>query len=250
MKTLTIASLCLASAASAAAVATGVAASGATPLTASAPHHAAPAAVDPGAFATSKPNPYFPLEPGTVVRYRGVDEGKHLTERLTITHDTKMIQGVRTRVVHDVVHRADGSVAERTRDWYAADQDGNVWYFGENTATYDEHGHVDSREGSWRAGRDGARAGIIMPAHPHPTDAYRQEFLRGHAEDQAWIVQNDATVRTAHHRYTSVVRSFEWSRLEKSVVSVKFYAQGVGIVTEQDLTGGSEKFEVVSVTHP
>ncbi|GCD88556.1 hypothetical protein [Nocardioides sp. LS1] len=254
MKTLTIASLCLASAASAAAVATGVAASGAAPVTAAAPHHvthhAAPAAVDPGAFATSKPNPYFPLKPGTVVRYRGVDEGHRLTERLTITHDTKMIQGVKTRVVHDVLRRADGSVAERTWDWYAADQDGNVWYFGENTATYDEHGNVDSREGSWRAGRDGARAGIIMPAHPRPTDAYRQEFLRGHAEDQAWVVQNDATVRVAGHRYTSVVRSFEWSRLEKGVVSVKYYAQGVGIVTEQDLAGGSEKFEAVSVTHP
>jgi hypothetical protein len=54
---------------------------------------------------------------------------------------------------------------------------------------------VKSREGSWLAGRDGGVAGIIMPAHPKPTDAYRQEFLTGHAEDQAWIVAEGMSTR-------------------------------------------------------
>ena len=40
----------------------------------------------------------------------------------------------------DMLRRLDGSVAEKTHDWYAADNDGNVWYFGEATATYDRHG--------------------------------------------------------------------------------------------------------------
>src|SRR5438093_1426721 len=80
---------------------------------------------------------------------------------------------------------------------------GGVWYLGEQTATYDRAGHIKSRAGSWEAGVSGAVAGLIMPASPRPTAAYRQEYWRGHAEDQAWIVQTGATVhtplRTFHH---------------------------------------------------
>ena len=113
-----------------------------------------------------------------------------------------------------------------------------------------KHGHVKSREGSWLAGRNGGRAGVIMPADPKPTDAYRQEFLHKHAEDQAWIVQNGATARVPAGTFTHVVRSYEWSRLEKSVISVKYYAPGVGIVRERDVTGGTEVFQLVGVTKP
>ena len=243
MKPITIASLCLAAVASAGAVATAVTAEGA-------PAHRASAGVQAAHFAHPKPNPYYPLVPGTVTRLRGTDSGEHLHERVTVTHRTRMIQGVRTRVVHDVLFRADGSVAEKTQDWYADDSGGNVWYFGEHTATYNRNGHVDSREGSWEAGVKGATPGVIMPASPKPTDAYRQEYWRGHAEDQAWIVQNHASVRTPHRVFHRVVRSFEWTRLEPNVVSVKFYARGVGIVVEKDVAGGSEEFRLVSVSRP
>jgi hypothetical protein len=209
----------------------------------------ADAAPAPSHFDHPQQNPYFPLVPGTVSRYRGSDDGVRYRERVVITHRTKRIQGVDTRVVSDVTHRADGSLAEKTRDWYAADDDGTVWYFGEATATYDRHGRVESRDGSWQAGEHGARAGIIMPADPRPTDAYRQEYERGDAEDQAWIVQNNATTSVPHGTFHRVVRSFEWSRLEKNVVSLKFYAPGLGIVRERDVAGGNERFVLVSVRH-
>lgn len=210
-----------------------------SPTVASLPH--------PVDFSAPKRNPYFPLKPGTVSRYRGTDEGERFRERLVVTHDTKMIEGVETTVVSDVTRRADGSLAEKTTDWYAADNDGNVWYYGERTATYDEQGHVESREGSWQAGHDAAQAGTIMPADPHPTDAYRQEFRRGHAEDQAWIVENHAAITTSYRHFDRVVRSFEWTRLEPKVVSLKLYAPGFGIVKEKDVAGGNEEFVLVSV---
>jgi hypothetical protein len=203
----------------------------------------------PARFNHPVANAYFPLEPGTVSRYRGTDEGERLHEKVVVTHRTKTIQGVRTTVVRDVLRRADGTLAEKTHDWYAADNDGNVWYFGENTATYDEQGHLESREGSWEAGVDGAVAGKIMPADPRPSTAYRQELYRKHAEDQAWIVQRNARAHVPYGRLDHVVRSFEWSRLEPHVLSVKLYAPGLGIVREKDLTGGSEVFELVSVSH-
>jgi hypothetical protein len=166
-----------------------------------------------------------------------------------VTGRTRVIEGVSTRVVRDVLRRSDGSLAEATSDWYAADNDGNVWYFGENTATYDRHGHVESREGSWQAGVDGAIAGLIMPAEPKATDAYRQEFWAGHAEDQAWIVGFKASVRVPMRRFHHVLRTFEWSRLEPGVISTKLYARGVGVVREHDVAGGGETFEVVAVHH-
>ena len=200
-------------------------------------------------FHNPRANPYFPLTPGTVSVYRGSEDGEHFRERVTITHRTKTILRVRTTVVLDVLRRADGSLAERTEDWYAADHRGNVWYFGESTATYDENGHLESREGSWQAGVDGAVAGLIMPADPEPTDAYRQEFYAGHAEDQAWIVQRNAVVTVPLGTFHRVVRSFEWTRLEPRVLSVKFYAAGLGIIREQDVAGGNERFDLVSVSH-
>jgi len=211
-------------------------------------HHAP--AINPADFNSPKANPYYPLRPGTVSRYRGSDGGKRFNEQVTITHQEKNIQGARATVVLDVLRRADGgTIAEKTHDYYAADSQGNVWYFGEATATYDRSGNVISREGSWQAGVDGASAGLIMPADPKPTDAYRQEFYAGHAEDQAWIVQRNATATVPYGTFDKVVRSFEWTRLETRVVSVKFYAPGLGIVREHDVAGGNELFELVSVTH-
>ena len=212
-------------------------------------HRTTARAVDPAGFDHPRANAYFPLVPGTVSRYRGSDEGERFRERVVVTHRTKLIEGVRTTVVRDVLRRADGSLAEKTRDWYAADNDGRVWYFGERTATYDRRGHVLSREGSWQAGVDGAVAGTIMPPDPRPTDAFRQEFYRRHAEDQAWIVQRNAVTTVPYGHLRHVVRSFEWSRLEPDVTSEKLYGRGLGIVRERDVAGGEERFVLVSVRH-
>ena len=204
--------------------------------------------LDPGDFDQPVANPYFPLVPGTVAFYRGSEDGERLFERLAITDRTRTIQGIDAVVVRDVL-RSGGIVRESTTDWYANDDAGNVWYFGERTATFDEHGHLESREGTWLAGVDGAVAGIIMPADPHPTDAYRQERYLGHAEDQAWIVQDGLRLRVAYGRVRHVVRSFEWTRLEPHVVSAKFYAKGLGIVREVDVAGGTEQLELVRIEH-
>ena len=63
---------------------------------------------------------------------------------------------------------------------------GNVWYLGEDTKEY-ENGKVVSTKGSWEAGVNGARGGLIMPAHPRPGMQYRQEYLAGEAEDKARV---------------------------------------------------------------
>jgi hypothetical protein len=88
-----------------------------------------------------------------------------------------------------------------------------------------------------------------MPAHPRPTDAFRQEFYQGHAEDQAWLVQRGFKTKVPYGMVKRSLRSLEWSRLEKRVVSMKIHGPGLGIVMEKNLSGGSEVFRLVSVHH-
>jgi hypothetical protein len=205
---------------------------------------------DPAHFAQPVGNAYFPLTPGLVTRLRGTDGAERFVEKVRVTHRTKLIAGVSAVVVRDVVRRADGTLAETTDDWYANDDQGNVWYLGEDTATYDEHGNLEDREGSWEAGVHGAEAGIIMPADPRPPTATRMEFSKGVAEDQAWVVQRLGQVNTPGGKFTDIVRTLEWSRLEPRVISQKFYAAGLGIVEERDLAAGDEHFWVVSSHQP
>ena len=206
------------------------------------------ASINPADFSSPVANPYFPLKPGTVFVYRGSEGRLRLVEHLRVTHATKRIEGVKTIVISDVLY-GNGRLNEATHDYYADDNTGSTWYFGEQTATYDKHGHVKSREGSWLAGRNGGEAGIIMAAHPKPTDAYRQEFHKGHAEDQAWIVANHEHARVPYGRVNDVVRSYEWTRLEPNVVSLKLYAPHLGIVMEKDVAGGQEFMQLVAVHH-
>ncbi len=203
---------------------------------------------DPANFTSPKANPYYPLVPGTTLVYRGSEDGDRLVEHLTVTDRTRTIAGVQTIVVSDILF-ANGRLQEKTTDWYQNDNAGSTWYFGEDTAVYNRYGQIVSTEGSWTAGVHGAIAGIIMPADPGPTDAYRQEYLRRHAEDQGWIVSNRERVTTPAGTFKNVVRSYEWTRLEPNVVSLKFYAPGFGIITERDVAGGTESLQLVAVHH-
>ena len=135
--------------------------------------------IEPADFTTKIDNEYFPLKPGTTFVYEGAAE----RGEMTVTHDTKKVMGVECVVVDDRAWE-DGKLIERTYDWFAQDKQGTVWYFGEDTKEY-ENGKVVSTKGSWEAGVDGAKPGIIMHADPKVGQSYRQEYYRarlGHGE--------------------------------------------------------------------
>ena len=133
--------------------------------------------IDPANFADKVTNPHFPLKPGTAFIYAGKRDGAPRRMEVTVTNETKVIMGVRCIVVRDVVTTST-ELVEKTTDWYAQDAEGNVWYFGEDTAEY-KHGKVTSTAGTWTAGVDGALPGIIMKASPKVGDGYRQEYRPG-----------------------------------------------------------------------
>jgi hypothetical protein len=199
-------------------------------------------------FVRTVDNPWFPLKPGTVLTYKGHDDGTPARDVLRVTHRTKRIQGIRATVILDRVYK-NGKLSERTHDYYAQDRTGNVWYLGEDTATLKPNGQIDSREGSFRAGHDGAQGGIFMPAHPRRGAHGWQEYYRGHAQDRYTILDTRTTVRTlaVSSRHAMLIR--ETTPLEPGVVDHKFYVRGIGTVREQTVKGGRERFELGSVHH-
>ena len=201
---------------------------------------------DPDDFVEGIDNPWLPLVPGTEWVYEtGGTEPETIT--VTVTEETRVVAGVTTTVVHDVVTDRDGDVVEDTYDWFAQDVDGNVWYFGEDTTEHDDRGRSD-RSGSWEAGVDGAEAGLAMPAEPRVGDGYRMEHLEGEAEDLARVVSVDEEVELAIGAYDGVLRTEDTTPLEPTLVEEKYYARGVGLLVEMTVAGGTERAELVEFT--
>ena len=198
-------------------------------------------AFDPANFSDPQPNPYFPLGPGTQTVFEG--ETEH--NEVTVTHDTKTIEGIQAVVVTDQVF-VDGQLTEDTLDWFAADNFGNVWYLGEQTAEY-ENGAVSSTAGSWEAGVDGALPGIIMLAQPQVDDIYRQEYLAGEAEDIAQVHLLDGTVTVPFAAFGQAVATDEWSLLEPGVTERKWYAPSVGFVYQETIEGGTGSLSLIAI---
>ncbi|HEY3217375.1 MAG TPA: hypothetical protein VGK93_12875 [Candidatus Eisenbacteria bacterium] len=201
---------------------------------------------EPDNFVKDVDNRYFPLRPGTTYTYRGVSKDGVELNTVEVTHNTKTILGVPTIVVHDAVYIEDGSLSEDTFDWYAQDRQGNVWYFGEDTKTYD-HGMLVTTEGSWEAGKNDAKAGIIMLADPHVGDTYQQEDSPGVVADMAKVVSLTETATVEAGTFRDCLETTEWTPIEPGNRSHKFYAPGVGTVLELSTRQGGERVELIGV---
>jgi hypothetical protein len=206
---------------------------------------AGPPKIDPANFVRNVDNRWFPLTPGTTYTYRGVKDGKRAKDVFAVTHETKKILGVTTTVIHDRLF-LDGKLAEDTIDWYAQNKQGDVVYFGESTKALDSKGRLTDTEGSWKAGVDGAQAGIFMPAKPKVGQTFQQEFYKGHAEDHFRILSKRARVKVPAVSSHRAMKTKEWTPLEPGVIDNKYYVRGVGTVREAAAKGGDEHLELVS----
>jgi hypothetical protein len=202
--------------------------------------------VDPRAIGGAvAPNPYFPLVAGN----RWVYEGGDATITVTVTDEIKRIQDIDCVTVTDV-ESEDGVVLEDTDDWFAQDVDGNVWYCGETSRNFDvfdndqpvEPELVDI-EGSWKSGRDGAEAGILIPASPEPGVVIRQEVSYGDAEDAIEIVSITASEDVPGGSCADdCLQTRDFTPLEPEAEESKYYAPGIGLILEVE---GDERVELV-----
>ncbi len=173
------------------------------------------------------PNPYLPIIPGRTLVYQGGDE----TVTVKVTGDVKLISGVPCAVISDIV-TVNGQVVEDTIDWFAQDLQGNVWYCGELARDF-EDGELVSLDGSFKAGVDGAKPGILMKAAPAVGDVYRLEFDLGNAEDAAEVLSLNGSASTPGARCSGTcVITEDFTPLSPGEVENKYYAPGVGMILE------------------
>jgi hypothetical protein len=194
------------------------------------------------------PNPYFPLRAGNKWEYHGKGE----LNTVEVLHETKLIEGVTCIVVRDQVFE-DGELVENTDDWFAQAKDRSTWYCGEEVKDYEtfEGDHprrpeLVSIDGSFKAGRNRDKPGIIFLGSPKPGDVYREEFSLGNAEDVTEVlsttyafgsnreldrlVPRELARRMCASRNCVVTKNF--SLLEPGVFARKYYAHGIGFFLE------------------
>jgi hypothetical protein len=192
----------------------------------------------------ANPNPLFPLVPGTTRIYKAGDQ----TITVKVTDKTREILGVTTMEVSDIVTE-NGEPVEDTRDWYAQDVYGNVWYFGEVAQNF-EDGVLTNLDGSWTAGVDQAKPGIVMEAAPQVGDVYRQEYLLGEAEDMGEVLDlygSETAPAASCSGNCVVIRDF--TPLEPDANEHKYYVPGIGNIVTVDVTTGDRE-ELVQLIQP
>jgi hypothetical protein len=180
-------------------------------------------------------NRFFPLVAGQQLVYEGRANqgGTAVPHRITftVTNMTKVINGVRTRVIWDQDFD-EGQLAESELAFFAQDKKGNVWSMGEYPEEY-ENGKFAGAPSVWIPGVSGAKAGVMMPGRPRlGTPRYVQgtapkiDFL-----DCAKVFQRNQRTCVPAKCYRHVLVTDENSPLDpESGHQRKDYAPGVGNV--------------------
>ena len=183
-----------------------------------------------GDMSSTGRNPYFILEPG----YKLVLEDKDTKLIITVLDETKMVDGVETRIAEER-ESENGRLVEVSRNYFAISKRTNsVFYFGEAVDMYDKAGKV-THGGSWLAGVDGARAGVMIPGVPLLGARYYQEVAPKVAMDRAEIVSLSETLTTSAGKYEKVMKTEETTPLEPDTTEYKYYAPGVGLIKDGSL---------------
>ncbi|MFZ2652668.1 MAG: hypothetical protein WA210_21410 [Burkholderiaceae bacterium] len=179
---------------------------------------------------TTGKNPYFVLEPG----HQLVLEGGGTKLEIIVLDRTKIVGGVETRVVEEREWK-NGQLYEVATNYFAfCAETQDVFYFGEDVDFY-ENGKVVKHDGTWHAGVNGNKAGLMMPGSPKLKMRYFQEVAPGVAMDRAEIQSLTETCKTPAGSFTGCMKVKEGSAIEILVTEYKYHAPGIGLVSDGDL---------------
>jgi hypothetical protein len=170
--------------------------------------------------------------------------------------------GVNCRLVVDIV-LVDDKPVEVTDDFYAQGigdtVTGDVYYCGETARNF-EDGYLVDLDGSFEAGRELAKSGILIKGHPVTGDAHRQEYLLGEAEDLIRYLageadptfmgegDDNATFPCDNAGEPRCVKTEEFNPKEPEAGEYKYYIDGVGLVLAVALEDGELNGEREEVT--
>lgn len=174
-------------------------------------------------------NPYFFLWPGYGLL---LQHGKD-TLTISVLDETKIVDGVKTRVIEERETK-DGQLVEVSRNYFAISKwTGDVYYFGEDVDIY-KNGKISGHKGSWLAGVNGAKFGLMMPGRPGVGDKYYQENAPRVAMDRAEIISCREDFATPKGAFERCLRVRETSALESGSED-KLYAPDVGLIKTGEL---------------
>lgn len=207
--------------------------------------------IDPNTIGdTNDPNPFFSLEPGHTHVLRAGEDFEE-TVVVTVTSESREILGQPCRVVVDAVVLVEEEEGEHsyepvevTDDWYAQTTNGDLYYCGELARNF-EDGILRDLDGSFEAGLDSAKAGLLIRAAPMVGDAHRQEFFLGEAEDIIEYVDLAADVPAEESGENPMfpcgggcLKTSESIPPEPEVGEFKYYIAGTGFVLGVGLEDG------------
>jgi hypothetical protein len=192
-------------------------------------------------------NRWHPLVPGTQFVYAGRSNRGlgRLPHRVifTVTGLTKKIDGVDTVVLLDRdLNR--GKLLEAEITFFAQDDDGNVWNFGEYPEEYGDDGSFEGAPSTWLSGARGARAGILMRGDPQRgTPAYMQGVApKIDFGDTAEVVGHEKRRCVPLGCYENVLVVDETNPLDPGDGhQLKYYGAGVGNISVAPGKGGKER---------
>ena len=179
---------------------------------------------------TTGRNPYLVLEPG----FQLLLEGGGTQLQITVLDKTTTIDGVVTRVVEEKESKG-GKLHEVTMSYLAiCAQTRDVFYFGEDVDNYRD-GKVANHDGSWRAGTKGSKVGLYVPGSPKPGMKYYREIVPGVSMARAEIVSLTEACKTPAGNFSNCMKVRETSAIDPKASDFKYYAPGVGLVSEEGL---------------
>jgi hypothetical protein len=176
-------------------------------------------------------NEWAPMSPGTQWVFEGstVEEGVKIPHRIefTITDLTKEILGVRT-VVAWIVDVSNGQTVEKEIAFYAQDDDGAVWYFGEHPEEYKDGEFLTAP--TWIAGVEEAMPGVKMWPEPK---VGMPSYFQGWGPTVEWSdygtvdeIVKEICVPAGCYKDALIIA--ESSLDEVGIYQLKYYARGVG----------------------
>jgi hypothetical protein len=189
-------------------------------------------------------NEYLPLQPGRRWIEDGVtiEGGERIPHKIvfTVTNLTKKIEGIPTVVAY-VEDYNEGELVEKEIAFYAQDDDGAVWYFGEHPEEYEDGEFVDAP--TWIAGIADAKPGIKVIADP---SKQTQAMYQGWGPEVEW---DDYGVLDEHQDqdcvtagcFDDVYRYAESSDQEPGIYQLKSYAKGIGEIRTGARGGGDSQ---------
>jgi hypothetical protein len=191
---------------------------------------------------TNPLNPISRLESAILL---GHVEGKPLRTETTLLPGTRTIvwRGEEAKALtSQYVAWLGGEIEEVALDLYAQDDEGAVWYLGEDVFNYSD-GAVADTEGTWLAGREGPPA-MIMPASPKVGDTYRTENAPGIVFEEVTVKSVGRTVNGPRGPVHGAIVVDEL-HLEGTHED-KIFAPGYG----EFRTGGKDELEALALAVP